>query len=430
MMTVEELRERSTMLRAGSRKADDDLVDLIVADVERYRTLLAAELADRLPLMGWLLYEASFQLLQVPRAGFASLPEAQRERDVHAADQIARLADAARALPMPELAPRALGAIRAQALVASKRDTVKGYDEAWILHQEARQRLESFRTVSRTSNSDLALSELLVQLVLAETGTACRVAERVIIQWADGLVAGEWTAGDETRWTQRMFAELSNGSEIGQAALDAVDRVEREHGLVNQVTEHRLAMKTARLNPAIMTARAALLAYPLTQEMDELGRVAPAPYQSWEDLRQHLLDQVRNLYHVIEDSYVGQNRTPATFHNRMLVQLRLQIALIAPGTRLPSAADLPACMRHELLDDDAAEHLSAWLTMEEKGQRNGDASVIGSATMPSYIRSVEACRADAGVFDGYREWRLRWPALDRYAHTSGRQELVAKILQS
>jgi hypothetical protein len=54
--------------------------------------------------------------------------------------------------------------------------------------------------------------------------------------------------------------------------------------------------------------------------------------------------------------------------------------------------------------------------------------VIGSATMPSFIRSVEASRAAVGVSDGYRQWRLRWPNLDRYAGNPGRAAVVDEVL--
>ncbi|MDG4811000.1 hypothetical protein O7634_29935 [Micromonospora sp. WMMD1120] len=68
-------------------------------------------------------------------------------------------------------------------------------------------------------------------------------------------------------------------------------------------------------------------------------------------------------------------------------------------------------MSHELLVDAAVEHLSAWPSAKENGRRNGDAAVIDSATMLSYIRPVEAGRAHAAIFDRYRECRRRWPPL-------------------
>ena len=60
------------------------------------------------------------------------------------------------------------------------------------------------------------------------------------------------------------------------------------------------------------------------------------------------------------------------------------------------------------------------------GRRRGDANVIGSATMPAFIRSVESCRAAVGVHSGYREWRWRWWGLDRYPDEEGRRARVEK----
>jgi hypothetical protein len=48
--------------------------------------------------------------------------------------------------------------------------------------------------------------------------------------------------------------------------------------------------------------------------------------------------------------------------------------------------------------------------------------------MPGFIRSVEACRASYGVIGGYREWRVRWKLLDRYATDPHRPDLIDKIL--
>ena len=49
-----------------------------------------------------------------------------------------------------------------------------------------------------------SLDEVLLQLALAETGTACRAAERVIGLWAEGVEDETWT-------------------EAGQHSLDGAD---------------------------------------------------------------------------------------------------------------------------------------------------------------------------------------------------------------
>jgi hypothetical protein len=65
----------------------------------------------------------------------------------------------------------------------------------------------------------VALDEVFLQLALAETGTACRTAERVIGRWAEGITAGDWTLQHETHWTQRLFRQLAEGVEVGERAL-------------------------------------------------------------------------------------------------------------------------------------------------------------------------------------------------------------------
>ena len=87
--------------------------------------------------MGWLVFEASLDRFwsSRPSSSGSKAPTARRhgrpppcpapgERRPRAALAGVRLA--------------ALGAIRAEALVESKRDTEDGYDAAYILHQEAR----------------------------------------------------------------------------------------------------------------------------------------------------------------------------------------------------------------------------------------------------------------------------------------------------
>ncbi len=75
-----------------------------------------------------------------------------------------------------------------------------------------------------------------------------------------------------------------------------------------------------------------------------------------------------------------------------------------PGYDLPSVLDFAPCLSANPLDDNAVEDLSACLAeTTAAGQRPGDASVIGSAVMPAFIRSVNACRALYGVDRGYWE---------------------------
>ena len=161
------------------------------------------------------------------------------------------------------------------ALAESKRDTLLGYDAAWILHEEGRNKYHEYRDTQGTDESRERfvhdLDEVLLQLALAETGTACRVTERVISEWASGDASES-----EDRWIRRMFRDVSAGVAVGEMAIDTARRIQRERGFVKAVTEKRLALLTALQNPGIMTARAALLQLVLGREMQRLGS-GPGP---------------------------------------------------------------------------------------------------------------------------------------------------------
>jgi hypothetical protein len=444
MMSVEELRQLCQDARSQRVDTDNDLIHKIESDVQEYRGFLRDraelppdELVDRLWYMGWLIYEATWQSLARIAPGFESLSGEQHETSREVQGLIARGADAARSLPWPEFAPRALGAIRAQALAASKRDTEDGYDDAWILHEEARKKYALYRDyhVDRKGRDHLllALDEVLVQLALAETGTACRTAERVISRWTEQTEEFEFTQQADERWAERMFPELLQGVTIGEQALEMAATIEKEHGLVQQVDEHRLALVTSFQNPGIMTARAALLMLGMCAEMESLGRRPLPGDDSWKQSRLSLIKRFESAYRYIETDIPGDKgiRLPLhPAHARSVVQLRLNLALLVPGHPLPARLVFDPCVEVDPLDDSAIEALSAWLAESVDGKQRGDANVIGSATKPGFIRSVLACRTAAGATaDGYLRWREKWPLLDRYVTEPGRAERVEQALQ-
>src|SRR5262249_12090228 len=147
------------------------------------------------------------------------------------------------------------------------------------LHKEAYERYESYREIHGDrpgrERYQLALKEVLLQLALAETGTACRTAERVIGRWSEELEAQTplWNSGDEDLGVQWMFKDLLAGVNIGGRELAEAAEIERTYGFSREgVSENRLALPTAFRNPGIMTARAALLVLALCRRMEELGR--------------------------------------------------------------------------------------------------------------------------------------------------------------
>src|SRR5262249_20450737 len=184
----------------------------------------------------------------------------------------------------------------------------------------------------------LALDETLIQLALAETGTACRTAERVISRWSEGIKDGLWKERDEALWMQRMFRELCDGAAGGEEMLDLVARIERDNGLVNKVTDERFALVTAYRNPGIMTARALLLLVPMCTEMEMLDRRPPGNHKSWDDAREDFLVRFERAYRAVERKAADSKGNPwplVADHRRSIVQLRLNLALLAPGRSLP-----------------------------------------------------------------------------------------------
>ncbi|TQS40359.1 hypothetical protein [Cryptosporangium phraense] len=344
-------------------------------------------LRERLPLMGWLIYEASWNAVQRIVASYDELPAGPERADSEAAHgQVRRLGNAARGLVWPEFAPRALGAIRAQALAESKRDTPLSYDEAWIYHREAKRRyrtyLDALGTVPERTRFVIALDEVLLQLALAETGTACRTAERVIGKWAEE--SPDAPVEEEERRVQVIYPDVEEAAETGARALAAAAKIRDEYGLVHEVTEDRMALVTGFRNPGIMCARAALIALALCPAMESIG----------------------------------------------LVQLRLNFALLVPGHSLPATAPFDPCLAVDPLDGAAVGALSAWLAPETRSSQRVRGNMIGSATLPLFIQSVMALRSLTGDAHGYLDWRREWPELGRYWQQGGREDPVDRAISA
>ncbi|MFG1652575.1 hypothetical protein ACGFIE_21860 [Micromonospora sp. NPDC049275] len=417
------------------RVADEALIEEMEREVAEYREWYAKhrsnesiensieppdDLREHLWLFGWMIYEASWQILRRARR-----VDRGTEINVPAAQLIRQLTVIAEGLPWPNFAPRALGAFRADALVQSKRDTTQGYNEAFLLHKQVRQRhehyVDSHGQAPGRERELTGLKEVFLQLVLAETGTACRAAERVIGRWVNESDKEEherqWSADDEEHWVELLYQQLSLGVVIGEESLDRAAEIERAYGLVKRVSRHRLALRTAFRNPGIMTARAALHVLPLTYEMEALGLSPGSEYEGWAEMREATVRRFVKAYEAIERPVLDEDGKAVPLiidHRRSVAQLRLNAALVLPGLDLPSTLGFAECLERNPLDDTAVEELSAWLAEKDaEGEIRGNANLIGSATMPAFLRGVTACQA-ARDATGYREWRLRWTILDRY----------------
>ncbi|HEV2637930.1 MAG TPA: hypothetical protein VGX23_22455 [Actinocrinis sp.] len=370
LLSADELRRLAAGFRSGAMsRTDGALVELIESDVAGYRAIVAAgpgqppsaPLDALLPLMGWLICEASWEAVQRITAGFGRLGprDGRRVQSESARDCVHRLADVARGLPWPEFAPRALSAVRAQALAEARLDTPVGYDAAWLLHEEAKIRYLEYRD----SHGDKpgreeyvqVLDEELVQVGLAETGIACHTAERVIGRWAEEFADAdpEVSRVREEQWIHRMVGQLTDGLEVGRLALEQAERTrltERADraewtgkvgradtgaraGRVKQGVEHQPAPRAARQNPGITTARAAMLLLSLWPQMARLGQLPPAGFGTWVQWEADLLRRFETACRAIERGS-GPGRAPTAIRAGLHPQfVRAQPELASPAAR-------------------------------------------------------------------------------------------------
>ncbi|WFE56933.1 hypothetical protein [Micromonospora sp. WMMD712] len=448
VMNAARLEELCLALRRLRTACDDKLVSAIEADVAAYERdpkpqLPPDDVAELLPLMGWLMYEATWAAVRLIRDGYRERGGVTHVEARAHHERILRIAHAAQKLPWPEYAPRALGALRALALAESKEDTRESFDRARFAHQEARRRHTDHLTYHRKPTSpqldsiELHLDEILLQLDLAETGTACRIAERMIDRWAEEFAAGSEDADRPHRekHVQLIFSDLSEGATLGEQALDAAERV-KKHNFVDEPTKERLALPTSFVNPGIMTARAVLLMLGLSPEMQRLGYFPLGDDDSWDDSRSKLRARFDAAYEYVERPITNSKGEPQELRDDLklaVVQIRLAAALLMPGRRLRSSLTFAPCLSHEVLDDAAVEAMSAWLTetiVDGKGQERQRSMFrgFGGALMPNFFDGVEACRVAFGGAPGYRAWRARWFVLDKYADEPGRAERVSAVV--
>lgn len=424
-LTEEELRRFAEEVRSG-REVDEEFVRRIEATARKLReasdkspSLVPPEdLQETLWLLGWLMYEAAWQLTRRVKAGWGIAAGAKGAASEAAHDLIMRLTTAYITMAWPHWAPRGLAVLRSAALSFSKQDTRAGYVQAWERHEEAQRRFVEYweSTQNAPERLRVGLLEAHLQLRLAETGTACRVAERTLAQWDDDPQIGP-DEFDSRASLQAMFDILYTGSRSGTEALQIARLIRDEYELVERVDVARMALLTALRNPAIMTARAYLLMLPLTIALEREVTLPPQDYESWEAARSGMLDAFEAAYRDLEAEVIRRDGQPVPLsddHLRSLVQLRLNLALIRPGTELETRLE-DAALARTTLDDAAAEKLAQWLIDNAPPDGRNDANVIGAVVLVDYIALVEKLRERSGSpRGGYLSWRRRWLQLDRY----------------
>ena len=242
----------------------------------------------------------------------------------------------------------------------------------------------------------LALDEVLMPLALAETGTACRTAERVIGRWDQDFRQDD-PGLDEDRQPALDPApvQAARRRHRDRRARDRRRHADRDTlGLVDEVTETRA---DARHRPAQPhdhdlprdPARV------LHVSRDGAARRRPAgTRRAWPDYQRPLLERFDKAFPAL--------LLPVLKPNGDVWPLNAELRSLSSSCACTSASSprgTPCAGRAvddeltlTVLDDDAVERMSAWLATEVDGRQRGDGNTIGSRVQAGLHPFVEACR--------------------------------------
>lgn len=309
-----------------------------------------------------------------------------RESDLtHTAADLARVAEGMHRFP------HALLTLRSSGLVYSKEDR---YVPAWLTFAELRARLTRFEDTYRTGVSDRdtisMYREVQQQALLAETGTAARTVERILMDW------GTDATRLSSRWQRLLYHEafgtLRRGVLTGSLAADEVATLQT----AGPKSVTKAAIGTWHRRPGVMTARCHLELATLARVVQSFGlKQVPPPYPSWDAFVDDQMESFARHYHAAHSS-------PAISfddeHVRELVQLRLHAALLAPDRPFDPVEDrpgdaiaIPSCLLDECPGRD---DLAAWL---QDGNHNANLAL--SITAPAYLAWMQQMSGDESLLD-------------------------------
>lgn len=404
-------------------------------------TVPPAEIRHRLRVVGRFIYEVAWRIVdgeKLPRdwgTALADKPDLlrQAEQQIQLLEQ---LDHAARILPWREYAPRALGAIRSKGLAASKKNDQQGFLDAWSFHFEAEEMYKDFREALFMATDpgirDFAfeLDSVQQQLLLAQTGTSCRQAERA---FALDEESGSVDAQAAQRVFEYLFSALEDGAFSGREAIRVLEHVEHGYGLVTKANNTHLLGPQNFRNAGCMAARANLLLLPMATAMDRWSRPKPVGYDSWDAYRGEIEQQI-----VVACRAIERERTQALRldHLRQIAFIRLSLAFLAPRLRIRTSLQLVDSSdgltwkfsgqeTPLVLDDEACGRLSSWLATDQSDK--GDDIIIGSVNMPAYFEALHIHMTQAKTWDRYVQWRTDWPQLDRHQSHARRDAFLAIV---
>lgn len=335
---------------------DQDLGELHLEDAQRRRRLAAV------------LHRVSWSLSQ------SDLPLTHRATDL------------ARVAKWMEAHPHALLSLRCSGLVYSKQNR---YVPAWLTFSELRLRLSHYERAYRGRRTDQRVismfREVQQQALLAETGTAARTVERLLVDWVDLMEPMP------ERWKRLRYHEAFNtlrrGTFTGGLSSDVVGTLPT----AQRKTPWRAAMPVWKRRPGVMTARCHLELATLALVVGDIGiKAPPDESSSWTEFSQHQLERFVEYY---ERAHSDSSVAVDAEHIRELAQLRLHAALLRPEWKVPPVkSDLaPSCLQKETPSRD---ELAVWL------RETGDnANVVLSVSAPEFLAWMQIMSGDDGLLD-------------------------------
>lgn len=300
-----------------------------------------------------------------------------------------RATDLTRVARWMEEHPHALLSLRCSGLVYSKQNR---YVPAWLTFSELRLRLSHYERSYRNRRVDERVvgmfREVQQQALLAETGTAARTVERLLVDWI------EQVDPLPDRWRRLRYHEAFNtlrrGTLTGELSSGEVENMETNE----RKTVTRAAIPSWKRRPGVMTARCFLELATLARVVGAFNiKAHPAEFDSWQAFSEAQLKHFEEYY---EKAHSDDSVDFDDEHVRELVQLRLHAALIRPNWRLSvveqrSNVEVPECLRVATPERD---DLARWLR-----KTGNNANLVLSISAPEYLAWMQIMSGDDGLLD-------------------------------
>lgn len=330
-------------------------------------------------------------------------------------DHVEDLTTSVVGLPWRAWSPLSVLAFRSLALIYSKQDD---YERAWGAHEDAKQAVERHRSEAVTEVVGAMLDDVYQQLWLSESGTGCRELEWYL---REGVAEHHDDPAAELLALIASVDPIDRAIASARQAWDITQRIDAA-GRLGRKSEYRLLHRGSYRQPGVMGARACLLKMVLCEVMCQARHPPPDDRPSWAEQAQNAFWQFFDFYRLAEDPRDALATSDDDYvpildeHQRSLVQHLLMFAVLFPDQPFEPRRQVPASLNVTVLDAAALEALSEELLNWKVGgePRPAGANTIGQSISPMFNAAVDKVRSSVRyVGPTYREWRLRYPTLDR-----------------